>query len=140
MDGWMDEWMDRALLLARARAFACALARSPARLLAYLPACYACQCYANIRPCYVCSTRPVPLHWQAQLGDYNCVVRAADAGKVAAGGKGGGSATEYRAHREVLVTVSGVIASACRRSPSQHVFDVPTDGATLERLVAFAYR
>jgi hypothetical protein len=66
-------------------------------------------------------------------------VRAADAGKAAAGGKGG-SATEYRAHREVLVTVSGAIASACRRSPSQHVFDVPTDGATLERLVAFAYR
>ena len=132
--------MDGSCPAARTRSRVRLCARSLARSLAYLPACYACQCYANIRPCYVCSARPVPLHWQAQLGDYNCVVRAADAGKVAAGGKGGGSATEYRAHREVLVTVSGVIASACRRSPSQHVFDVPTDGATLERLVAFAYR
>ena len=47
--------------------------------------------------------------------------------------------TEFRAHREILATFSGLLGAMCKRSPSQRIFSVPTDGPTLQRLVAYAY-
>merc|ERR1711871_844538 len=80
---------------------------------------------------------------QAKLGAYDCVVRAnrnPPKTKNCNGADGDAAAgTEFRAHREILATFSGLLGAMCKRSPSQRIFSVPTDGPTLQRLVAYAY-
>ena len=80
---------------------------------------------------------------QAKLGAYDCVVRAnrnPPKTKNSNGADGDAAAgIEFRAHREILATFSGFFGAMCKRSPSQRIFSVPTDGPTLQRLVAYAY-